>query len=76
MGNKKWSIYIPDVLQPIQVQEKILGPNVEIKIGMAEDEAELIKVLQSADGVILTARTRMTRKYIMSKRTLGGSVPT
>ncbi len=64
MKNKKWIVYIPEFLPPIEPQKKILDPIAEIKTGEARNEAELISIVRNVDAVLITLTTKMTRTVI------------
>ncbi|MBW2145795.1 MAG: 3-phosphoglycerate dehydrogenase [Deltaproteobacteria bacterium] len=64
MEDKKWIIYIPEFLPPVEPQKKILDPIAQLKTGEAKNEADLIYIINSVDAVLITLRTMMTRTVI------------
>jgi hypothetical protein len=62
--NRKWRVYIPGILPPIEPQRKILAGIAEMETGLAGNEAELIARVSRADALLLTLKTRLTRKVM------------
>ena len=64
MGNKKYTVYVPEFRTPVELQREILDPVAKVITGVARNEAELISIMRGADAVLLTLKTRMTRHVI------------
>jgi len=66
MPRKKWLVYIPEILPPIEPQMEIFGKIADVETGISKDEADLITRASKADAVLITLTTRMTREVIES----------
>jgi D-3-phosphoglycerate dehydrogenase / 2-oxoglutarate reductase len=64
MKDKRWTVYIPEFISPIEPQKKILEPIAELRLGLARDEAELISIARKADAILVSLSTHMTRPVI------------
>lgn len=64
MGNKKYTVYVPEFRTPVELQREILDPVAKVITGVARNEAELISIMRGTDAVLLTLKTRMTRHVI------------
>lgn len=65
-GKKKYTIYIPIFLEPIEPQREILDPVAEIITNKAKDEMELISIMRDVDVVLLTSRHKVTRSLMQT----------
>ncbi len=66
MKNRKWRVYVPEFLPPIEPQREIFAGIAEVESGLASDEADLIAKASRADALLLTLKTRMTRRVMES----------
>ena len=64
MKNKKWTVYIPEMLSPKEPQRKLLDPIAELTFGLAKNETELISIASKVDAILVSMRTHMTRSVI------------
>jgi len=56
-----YSVYVPEMLEPVEPQLRIFDNVVTVTTGLPADAADLVSKLGSADGAILTSKTRFTR---------------
>ena len=64
MEDQKWRIYVPEMIPPAEPQMEILSPLGEIETGESRGEADLIARAGRADALLLSIKTRMTRKVM------------
>ena len=64
MKHKKWTVYVPEFISPIEPQREILEPIAEIKSGLAKDEKELISIASQVDAILVSMNTNVTRSVI------------
>jgi len=64
LNEKRWTVYIPEFISPIEPQREILEPIAELKLGLARDEEELISIASKVDAILVSMNTNMTRSVI------------
>jgi D-3-phosphoglycerate dehydrogenase len=64
MGEKKFSIYIPEYREPVEPQREILDPVAMIISDSVDNEGDLISILKRVDACLLTMKTRITRAVL------------
>ncbi len=53
MKEKRWTVYIPEFILPIEPQREILEPISEIKLGLAKNEEELVSIASKVDTILV-----------------------
>lgn len=64
MGEKEFSIYIPEYREPVEPQREILDPVAMIISDSVDNEGDLISILNRVDACLLTMKTRITRTVL------------
>jgi D-3-phosphoglycerate dehydrogenase len=64
LKEKRWTVFIPEFISPIEPQREILEPIAELKLGLARDEEELISIASKVDAILVSMNTHMTRSVI------------
>ena len=64
MGEKEFSIYIPEYREPVEPQREILDPVAMILSDPVDNEDDLISILNRVDACLLTMKTRITRTVL------------
>jgi len=64
MGEKEFSIYIPEYREPVEPQREILDPVAMIITESVDNESDLISILKRVDACLLTLNTQITRTVL------------